>query len=74
MFFQGNMIWKTEIEYLQKLVKELLAISDCEFENIVLSGKADELRNTIRGKTTRVKLSRNGRSLLCSYKRDWRGV
>ena len=52
MFFHGNMIWKTEeIEYLQKLVKELLAISDSEFENIVLNGKADELRNTIRGKT-----------------------
>ena len=52
MFFHGNMIWKTEeIEYLQKLVKELLAISDSEYENIVLNGKADELRNTIRGKT-----------------------
>ncbi|RKI44029.1 ATP-binding protein [bacterium D16-51] len=52
LFFQGNMIWKTnEIGYLQKLVKALLAISDNEFENIVVSGNADELRNAIKQKT-----------------------
>lgn len=52
LFFQGNMIWKTEeIAYLQVLVKALLAISDAEFKNIVLNGKADELRITIKQKT-----------------------
>ena len=52
LFFQGNMIWKTdEMAYLQGLVKTLLAISDKEFENIVVSGKPDELRATIRQKT-----------------------
>lgn len=52
LFFQGNMIWKTEeIAYLQVLVKALLAISDAEFKNIVLNGKADELRNAIKQKT-----------------------
>lgn len=52
VFFQGNMIWKTkEIAYLQKLVKALLLISDDEFENIVFSGKADELRTAIGQKT-----------------------
>ena len=46
------MIWKTkEIAYLQKLVKALLLISDDEFENIVFSGKADELRTAIGQKT-----------------------
>lgn len=52
LFFQGNMIWKTEeIAYLQILVKAVLAISDAEFKNIVLNGKADELRITIKQKT-----------------------
>lgn len=52
LFFQGNMIWKTEeIAYLQVLVKALLAISDAEFKNIVLNGKADELRAVIKQKT-----------------------
>lgn len=52
LFFQGNMIWKTEeIAYLQVLVKALLAISDAEFKNIVLNGKADELRNAIKQRT-----------------------
>lgn len=52
LFFQGNMIWKTEeIAYLQVLVKALLAISDAEFKNIVLNGKADELRIAIKQKT-----------------------
>lgn len=52
LFFQGNMVWKTEeITYLQILVKELLAISDGGFKNIVLSGKADELRTAIKRKT-----------------------
>lgn len=52
LFFQGKMIWKTEeIAYLQELVRALLSISDGEFENIVLSGKADELRTAIRQKT-----------------------
>ncbi len=52
LFFQGNMIWKAEeIAYLQILVKAVLAISDAEFKNIVLNGKADELRITIKQKT-----------------------
>lgn len=52
LFFQGNMIWKTEeIAYLQVLVKALLAISDAEFKTIVLNGKADELRTAIKQKT-----------------------
>lgn len=52
LFFQGNMIWKAEeITYLQILVKAVLAISDAEFKNIVLNGKADELRITIKQKT-----------------------
>lgn len=52
LFFQGNMIWKTEeIAYLQELVKALLSISESEFENIVVSGKADELRAVIKQKT-----------------------
>lgn len=52
LFFQGNMIWKTEeIAYLQELVKALLSISESEFENIVVSGKADELRTAIKQKT-----------------------
>lgn len=53
LFFQGNMIWKTEeIAYLQELVKALLSISNSEFENIVVSGKADELKTVIKQKTT----------------------
>lgn len=52
LFFQGNMIWKAEeIAYLQILVKAVLAISDAEFKNIVLNGKADELRIIIKQKT-----------------------
>lgn len=52
LFFQGNMVWKAEeIAYLQILVKAVLAISDAEFKNIVLNGKADELRITIKQKT-----------------------
>lgn len=52
LFFQGSMIWKTEeIAYLQELIKALLSISDGEFKNIVLSGKADELRTAIKQKT-----------------------
>lgn len=52
LFFQGNMIWKTEeIAYLQDLVKALLLISDNEFKNIILSGKADELRIAVKQKT-----------------------
>lgn len=55
LFFQGNMIWKTEeIAYLQVLVKSLLAISDAEFNNIVLNGKADKLREVIKKKTVRL--------------------
>lgn len=52
LFFQGNMIWKTEeIAFLQELVKELLGISDVEFENIVIAGNPDELRTLINQKT-----------------------
>ena len=52
LFFQGNIVWKVEeIAYLQVLVKALLEISDSEFESIVLSGKADELRTVIKQKT-----------------------
>ena len=52
LFFQGNMIWKMEeIEYLQELVRWLLSISDREFENIVVSGKPDELRAAVGRKT-----------------------
>lgn len=52
LFFQGNMIWKTEeIAFLQELVKELLGISDVEFENIVIAGNPDELRTSINQKT-----------------------
>ena len=52
LFFQGNMIWKTEeIEYLQELVKALLSISGNEFENIIVGGKPDELRAAISQKT-----------------------
>lgn len=52
LFFQGNMIWKTEeIAFLQELVKELLGISDVEFENIVITGNPDELRASINQKT-----------------------
>lgn len=53
LFFQGNMIWKSEeIAYLQELVKALLSISDREFGSIVVSGNADELRTAIKQKTT----------------------
>ena len=46
------MIWKTEeIAFLQELVKELLGISDVEFENIVIAGNPDELRTSINQKT-----------------------
>lgn len=52
LFFQGNMIWKTEeIAYLQRLLKELLSISENEYEYIVASGKPDELRTAIGKKT-----------------------
>lgn len=52
LFFQGNMIWKTEeIAYLQRLLKELLSISENEYEYIVASGKPDELRAVIGKKT-----------------------
>lgn len=52
LFFQGNMIWKTEeITFLQELVKELLGISDVELENIVIAGNPDELRASINQKT-----------------------
>lgn len=52
LFFQGNMIWKTEeIVYLQKLIQSLLSISDGEFESIVVSGEADGLRTAIKQKT-----------------------
>ena len=53
LFFQGNMIWKMEeIAYLQKLVRSLLSISDREFENIVISGKPDELKAAVGRKVT----------------------
>ena len=52
LFFQGNVIWKTEeIVSLQELVKALLGISDVEFENIVIGGNPDELRALISQKT-----------------------
>ncbi len=52
LFFQGNMIWKTEeIAYLQELVKSMLGISDSEFEKIVVSERPDELRAIISQKT-----------------------
>ena len=52
LFFQGNMIWKTEeIAFLQELVKELLGISDVEFENIIITEDPDELRVLINQKT-----------------------
>lgn len=52
LFFQGNMIWKTdEILYLQELVKALLGISEGKFENIVVSGEPDRLRTAICQKT-----------------------
>ena len=51
LFFQGNMIWKTEeIAFLQELVKELLGISDVEFENIIITEDPDELRVLINQK------------------------
>ena len=53
LFFQGNMIWKTEeISHLQCLVKQLLGISDIEFYNIVLNENPDDLRNMIIQKTS----------------------
>lgn len=52
LFFQGNMVWRMdEIGELQFLVKEVLGITRSEFENLVISGDADGMRNLVTQKT-----------------------
>lgn len=52
LFFQGNMVWKMgEIAHLQEMLRALLSISNIEFDNIILEGKPDDLRETVRRKT-----------------------
>lgn len=52
LFFQGNMVWRIdEIGELQILVKEVLGITKSEFENLVIRGDADGMRNLITQRT-----------------------
>ena len=53
VFCRGQMVWKVEeLPLLQELVKVILVIAKAAFEEIVMNGNADSLRNTIRNRTT----------------------
>lgn len=52
-FLNGKLLWRTdEIPMLQIVLKSILDISDSTFNNIVLNGNPDELKNLIIYRTT----------------------
>ena len=52
IFCGGTLIWKTEKKKkLQKLIMNVLEITNAEFKKVVMSGEAEALRILIRQRT-----------------------